>query len=97
MCLLDRREPAINFFQLRVGLGLGHRAIERGTVDLALKVGAIARDVALALGRIDLRHFPPSMPRCGDHTMSRAPPPRAIMAWPVRWATRHGAGGRRWS
>ena len=59
MHLLDRREPAIDFFQLRVGLVLGHRAVKRGAVDLALEIVAIARNVALALGRIALRHSPP--------------------------------------
>ncbi len=54
MRLLDRGEAAIDLLELRLGLGLGERPIERGAVDLALEIAAIAAD------RVALAHRRPS-------------------------------------
>ena len=43
MRLLDRGEPAVHLLQARIGLGLREHAIQRGAVDFALQIGAIAR------------------------------------------------------
>ena len=42
MRLLDRGEPAVDFLQARVALHVGQRTVERGAVDLALQIGAVA-------------------------------------------------------
>jgi hypothetical protein len=46
MGLLDSGEPVEHFGELRVGLALGQRRIDRRAVDLALEIGAIARQGA---------------------------------------------------
>jgi hypothetical protein len=49
--LLDRAEASVDLRQLGVLLGLRHRSVERGAVDLALQIGLVA------LARIFLGHF----------------------------------------
>lgn len=46
MGLLDRGEPVEHLGQLRIGLALGQRRIDRRAIDLALEIGAIARQGA---------------------------------------------------
>jgi len=43
MPFLDRGEPAVDFPEAGIGFRVGQRTIERGTVDLASQIGAVAR------------------------------------------------------
>ena len=56
MGLLDRGQPAIDLGEMRVALGLGQCAVERGAVDLASKIRPVAANSVALAHKALLRH-----------------------------------------